>query len=259
MNAPTNSPDDTQSTSRQNWAGPVTTLRAEEVPQGATNLNVEGRQVAGALQGFGPLWRKTFRLRLEGIEITPSEVMDLWKTNFQKYQPSHNRFRPTQNGFKPGSVIFIDSDLPALPGSPGVIPLATGVLVLYQDDTSVTVMTPEGHPEAGWNTFSAFDDHGVTIAQIQGYARSADPIYEFGLRYMGGSKMQDETWVHVLESLGKDLHCANSVTVEKECLDDQVQWKQAGNIWKNAGVRTILYKMAAPLRWVGKQFTRGKK
>ena len=33
--------------------------------------------------------------------------------------------------------------------------LSTGVMVLYADDESFTLMTPQGHMFAGWITFSA--------------------------------------------------------------------------------------------------------
>jgi len=49
-------------------------LRVSEVPAGAVNLNVEGRRVVGALQGFGQLWQKTYSVRLAGVEVTPEEV-----------------------------------------------------------------------------------------------------------------------------------------------------------------------------------------
>ncbi len=39
----------------ENWAKPVPRLKVSDVPDGALNLNLEGRQVVGALQGFGPL------------------------------------------------------------------------------------------------------------------------------------------------------------------------------------------------------------
>ena len=38
---------------------------------------------------------------------------------------------------------------------PGGMKLSTGVMVLYADDESFTLMTPQGHMFAGWITFSA--------------------------------------------------------------------------------------------------------
>ena len=34
------------------------------MPEGAANVNVQGRREVGALQGFGQLWQKTYRVRL---------------------------------------------------------------------------------------------------------------------------------------------------------------------------------------------------
>jgi len=55
------------------WAKGRNVLRVSDVPAGAVNLNVDGRRVVGALQGFGQLWQKTYRVRLAEIETTPEE------------------------------------------------------------------------------------------------------------------------------------------------------------------------------------------
>ncbi len=39
-------------------------------------------------------------------------------------------------------------------------------MVLYADDRSFTYMTPEGHPFAGWITFSAHDQDDHSVAQV---------------------------------------------------------------------------------------------
>ena len=49
--------DDDQS-DRSGWAEPVDRLETGEVGPHALNLNVAGRQLSGAMQGFGRLWRK---------------------------------------------------------------------------------------------------------------------------------------------------------------------------------------------------------
>lgn len=243
-------PDETlkQSRDRDYWAQAVTKLKVGEVPPGALNINVEGRQVAGALQGFGQLWQKTYRVRLSGLQRTPEEVMQVWKENFPKFQPPENHFYPPMAGLKPGEVIFIDSTLPGVPGLPGFIPIASGVMVLYSDAESFMIMTPEGFPEAGWNTFSVYDDNGVTVAQVQSMARAADPIYEFGLRFMGGSTKQEQTWEYVLTALAAHFGLKGQVEISKTCLDPGLQWAYARNVWKNAGIRTTFYKLSAPLR-----------
>jgi len=233
-----------------NWARPVSRLTVSDVPSGAVNLNMCGHQVVGPLQGFGQIWLRTYRIRLGGVKVTPAEVVKDWKENLAKFQPPNNHFYPSLTGVKPGEVVFIDTRLPILPGLPGILPLAAGVMVLYADDEMFTVMTPEGHPLAGWITFSAHEEDGCTVAQVQGLCRPSDPIYEFGYRFMGGELAEDNTWFYVLESLAARWGAKGLVQFEKSLLDPNVQWSQWKNIWSNSAIRTTLYVLAAPLRWV---------
>jgi hypothetical protein len=223
------------------WAQPVSKLKVSEVPVGAMNINVEGRQVVSPLHGFGGLWQKTFRVRLAGLDKTPAEVMRAWKDNFPKFQPPENRFYPSMAGIRPGEVVFIHGRVPALPGLPPILPMASGVMILYADDESFTVMTPEGFPEAGWNTFSVYEEDGAPVAQVQTMARAADPLYEMYFRFLGSSAQQDKTWTHVLTSLAAHFGLPAQVQVDKKCLDPAIQWRQAKNLWKNAGIRTVFY------------------
>ncbi len=42
------------------WVRWVERLEVSDVPEGAANVNVQGRREVGALQGFGRLWQKTY-------------------------------------------------------------------------------------------------------------------------------------------------------------------------------------------------------
>jgi len=238
------------------WAQPVSKLKVSDVPTGAVNLNVEGRQVVSPLQGFGPLWQKTFRVRLSGATATPAEVMQVWKENFPKFQPPENRFYPPMTGIQPGAVVFITGKVPPWPGGPAILPLASGVMILYADDESFTVMTPEGFPEAGWNTFSVYEEEGCCVAQVRILARANDPIYEVWFRFLGSSQQQDRTWSHVLTSLAAHFGVQGQVQMHKVCLDPRLQWSEVKNLWHNAGVRTTFYLVATPVRWARKLFAR---
>ncbi|HEX7974085.1 MAG TPA: hypothetical protein VF498_06735 [Anaerolineales bacterium] len=233
------------------WAAPVSTIKVSEVPPGATNINVEGRRTSGALQGFGQLWQKTYKVRLSDVNLAPAEVMAVWKQKFAEFQPPENRFYPPMTGIKPNEVLFIEGRVPALPGTPSIMPVSSGVMVLYVDDEMFTIMTPEGFPESGWNTFSVIEEDGCPVAQIQSMARAADPLYEFYFRFLGSAEQQEKTWTHVLTSLAGNFKVNGQVSISKTCLDPKIQWSYAGNIWKSAAIRTVLYKLAAPLRWVG--------
>jgi hypothetical protein len=235
------------------WAAPVSRLTVSEVPLGATNLNVDGRQPVSPLQGFGQMWQKTFKIRLEDVDLTPEAVMDIWKANFQKLQPPENRFYPTLSGIWPGEVLLIEARVPPFPGLPSLLPVATGVMVLYADPTTFTVMTPEGHPESGWNTFSVYEEDGYLVAQAQSLCRPSDPLYEIFNRFLGSSSQQDKIWSYVLVSLAEHLGVkGGKAEMRRELIDPQVQWSQARNIWKNAGIRTLFYLLGAPLRWLRK-------
>ena len=218
------------------WGKWVEKLEVSYIPEGATNLNVQGRREVGALQGFGRLWQKTYRMRLTGAEVTPEEVVRAWKEHFPELQHPNSRFYPSMASVAPGEVLFISASV-------GSMPVYTGVRVIYADDESFTVMTPEGHPESGWNTFSAYrDDDGTTIAQIQSLARANDPIYEIGFRIVG-STAQERIWTHVLKSLAAHFGVNEPVTLGKICVDPTLQWSQVKNVWQNAGARSMLYTM----------------
>ena len=75
-----------------NWAKPVDGLRVGDISPEATNLNVEGKQLSGPLAGFGQMWQKTYRIRLSGADVTPEQVIKLWKENFATFWPKGNRF-----------------------------------------------------------------------------------------------------------------------------------------------------------------------
>src|SRR5215216_3924461 len=175
-------PTSGQSRDAANWAGHIETLKVAKVPTGAVNINVDGRRVVGPLQGFGALWQKTYQVRLRLPDLMPAEVIRIWKEHFPEFQPPQNRFYPSVAGVAPGEVVLINASLQGLP-------VGTGVMVLYADDESFTLMTPQGHPESGWVTFSAFadeEDEGAIVAQVQSMARANDPIYEIGFK-LGGS------------------------------------------------------------------------
>ncbi len=219
------------------WAKPVTELKVGAAPPEAINLNVEGRQVVGPLQGFGQLWQKTFRIRLSGLDLSPAEAMQICKERLPHLMPPDSRFYPSLAGVAPGEVVLINATLPVIPGG---LPVSTGVMVLYADEVSFTVMTPEGHPASGFNTFSAYEEDGVTVVQIQTLERATDPIFEFGYRFMGGAAQQEKIWRHVLNQLATEFGIQGEIQSHKTLVDSRLQWGRARNIWHNAIIRTTI-------------------
>ena len=227
------------------WAQEVNSLEITRVPTGAINLNVEGRQVVGPLQGFGQLWQKTYRVRLPDLTQTPAEVMQHWKTNFIHYLLPNQRFFPALNGIQPGELVLINASMTGMP-------ISTGVMVLYSDDESFTLITPQGHPESGWNTFSVSNEDECIVCQIQSLARANDPIYEIGFRLFGTS-LQENIWRYMLNTLANSFQINGQVQTSSTCVDPQLQWSEAKNIWQNAAIRTVFYTILfLPIRWLSK-------
>ncbi len=215
-------------------------LTAEGKPPEASGLNVHGRTPTPPSEGFGWLWRKTYRVRLQGQSVSAQDVVETWKKRLPDFMPSHSRFYPTVEGIQAGQIVYIDATMPP------AVPVSTGVLVLESDMDHFTLVTPQGHPEAGYNTFSAYAEGGATVAQIQSVARAADPLYELGYRVLGGMKHQENIWRAVLTSLARHYGLRQpQVEMRKELLDRHVQWSRAANVWHNAMIRTTLL---TPLR-----------
>ena len=231
------------------WAKPVGHLKVEAGPAGAMNINVEGREVVGPLQGFGQLWQKTYWVRLVGVKRSPQEVMADWKQNFPKFWPKGNKFYPSLVGIAPGEVALLSLAMP------GGVRLSTGMLVLYVDDVAFTLMTPQGHMESGWITFSTFDEDGVTVAQVQSIARANDPMYEIGFMLFAHG-VQEKFWHDTLTGLAAYLGLQGQVQTCKTCVDPRWQRSQARNLWHNAAMGTGMYLRLAPVRWVRGLFSR---
>lgn len=226
----------------ENWAKPVTRLEAGDVA-GALNANVRGRRLNAANGGFGRLFQKTFRVRLDGAAVAPHEVIRVWKTRFGEFWPKGQRMFLPASGIAPGEIGLINSSLPGTPT------MATGVLVIYADDESFSFMSPEGHPFAGPLTFSAFlDDTGTTVAQVQELTRASDPLWELAMMTpVLGERMQNDIWRQTLRNLARSFGVDGAVESRIVCVDKRRQWKNARNLWQNAGIRSGL---SAPFRLI---------
>lgn len=228
------------------WARPVARLRVETPAAGALAGTVDGRRLAGPMQGFGQMWQKTFRVRLEGAapEVTPQSVIAEWKAHFPEFWPKGNTFYAPLAGIRPGEVALLSV-------ATGPVQLHTGVMVTYADDESFTLMTPEGHMLAAWITFSAFRDRdGVVVAQSQALERTSDPIFELGYLFGPAHRVNNRFWEQTLEAVarhhGVEAACETTVV----CVDRRRQWRYAGNVRHSVAFRSMLHTATAPLRWL---------
>lgn len=216
------------------WAAPVRTLRVGAIAEGAVNANVQGHRPSGALQGFGQLWQKTFRVRLHDANLVPADVIRVWKDEFGTFWPRGigmpRMFAPL-TGIAPGEVGVINFDVP------GGVVLSTGVLVIYADDESFTFMTPEGHMFAGWITFSAGQEHAGILAQIQMLMRAYDPLTEL-MMMLGGGHSEERFWKRTLQAVAERFGGADAVVeTDVSCVDGRRQWSRVGNIFGSSNLR----------------------
>ena len=233
------------------WARSVSRLNVGDVPDGAVNRNVDGRRVTSPIQGFGKMWQKTYRVRLPADRVSATELIATWKQHFPEFWPDGNSFYSPLTGIEPGEVALLNMTLP------GRMKLSTGVMVLYADEESFTLMTPQGHMFAGWITFSATELEGETVAQAQVLMRASDPIYEVGLT-LGGHRQEDAFWQHTLTQLAAHFGEPCEVDTQVVCVDRRRQWSKWGNVWHSAAIRSTLYTLAAPARLVKRLLRRDR-
>jgi len=226
---------------RGNWAKPVAKLEPSHIPVGALNT-VGGKEALSPIQGFGKMWQKTYSVTLEGVEVTPQEVVAVWKAEFPSFWPKGGRFYAPLTGIEPGEVALLEAPIG------GGLKLSTGVFVLYADEESFTFMTPQGHVFAGWITFSAFRaGDGPTVAQAQVLMRAQDPITEIGLTLVGHRK-EDAFWLATLQSLAARFGVEGAPERKTVCVDRRRQWSRAGNVRHNVGLRSSIHTATSPLR-----------
>ncbi|MGA7273173.1 MAG: hypothetical protein WB239_19050 [Acidimicrobiia bacterium] len=199
-----------------------------------SGVNMGGRRLNGPQQGFGPLWQKTYRVELPGVE--PETVIAEWKANYGEFWPRSARFNAPLAGIKPGEVGSIKS----------MQMLSTGILVLYADETSFAFMTPEGHPFAGWITFSAYAEP-ETVAQVQLMLRPNDPLWDAAFM-LGVARTEDRMWQHTLRQLARHFGIEAIPQTQRVKLDGHRLWRNAGNVRKNAMFGSLGHMVSAPFR-----------
>ncbi len=244
-------PSQEQKSHANAWASPVSKLKVADLPAGAVNLNVDGRQLTGPVRGFGQLWQKDYWIPLDGAEVKPVEVIQTWKANFQSFWPAGNKFYSGASGITPGNVAVLNmGGAGAIKAPAGAVLISTGIMVIYADDESFSFMTPQGHMFAGMITFSSFEEQDHTTAQIRALVRANDPFYEMSFRLGFGHTAENQFWRDTLQNLAAHFGVNSAAQQKIICVDPKVQWREAGNIWHNAAMRTGIYTMLTPVRWV---------
>lgn len=239
----------TQTTQRTGrWADPVDRLSLPLLPREAINTNSEGRRPTGPVKGFGSLWRRTYAIRLANSEATPAQVVQVWKERFGSFWPPAGRFYGAEKPIDAGDVALLN-----LAGPVGIV-IATGIRVIYADDESFCFISSEGHMFGGMITFSAYEENGATVAQVQALLRASDPIFEIAVRLGAAVKPEDEFWQGALKNLAAHFGVEGQpVSQQAVLLDRSLQWRAAKNVWYNGAIRSALHM---PVRWLRRRDAR---
>ena len=199
------------------------------------NINVQGREPTGPVRGFGRLWDKRYRLRIESGAPDPRGIVSLWKSEFPDFWPGGNRFFPSSGAsIAPGTVAVLNLRLP------GGLVVATGLMVLYVSDTSFSFISIEGHIISGWITFSSFREGTTTIIQVHPLFRAGDPLMELSFR-LGAGKQEDRFWHQTLGNLAGRLGLRGTIEQRDVLVDGRFQWGEFGNIGLSAPIRSSFY------------------
>ena len=233
----------------ESWAKPVTHLEVGEMPEGALNLNVAGKRLSGITGGFGRLWQKSYRMRLPSSVVSAPDLVAEWKANFGSFWPAGNNFYGPLTALNPGDVAVLNVK------AGGGMKLSTGVMVVFADEEAFTFMTPMGHMFAGMITFSARSDGDSTLVAIEPMIRTNDPLYEMGWPVI--RRKEDRFWIETMRNLARHFGVEDAdVELSVTCVDRRRQWRNARNVWHNAGIRSTIYVFGSPFRLVAKPFRR---
>jgi anti-anti-sigma factor len=217
------------------WAKSADRLSLTDIPPVAMNINADGRRISGPAQGFGRLWEKRYRLRLHETDLDPLQISSLWRSEFPDFWPKGNYlYSAGAASFAPGTSALLNLSLP------GGLVLATGLMVIYADDTSFAFMTVEGHILSGWITFRCFRIHASTFLEVHPLFRAGDPLMELGLR-LGGGAQEDRFWQETLGNLARRLGTHGDFAQQDILVDSRVQWHRLANLRHSAAIRSSLH------------------
>lgn len=225
--------------------GPV----SDPLPADTLRSNAQGRPITGPEDGFGKLWRKHYHVRLPGVQMTPTELIEYWRQEFGHIWPEGNVFYRPVAGLEEGEVALADLAMPA--GTR----LSSGVVVEDTEPTSFAFLTVRGHTFAGRITFSAVTVADDLVVRVESVVRAGDPLYEIGLP-LGGHAREDEFWLQTLRNLAMRLGVRAEPEMSMTLLDGHRKWGNAANVRDNAYLRTAASLLSRPFRLVSGRLAR---
>lgn len=146
-----------------------------------------------ARSGVGPLLQRDYWALIDGCRAKPSQIIATLFHRFHEFAPPEQvTFRNLSDG-----PLRVGDDVEVQIRGVG----AVHVRVAHQDAQSLTLITLEGHPEAGRITFGAYrNDVGDVIFHIRSRARSSSHSNYLGFLLVG-NPMQTLTWTDFVNAV----------------------------------------------------------
>jgi uncharacterized protein YbjT (DUF2867 family) len=165
--------------------------------------------------GIGPLKRKRIWADISGSKLTPEELFERFRDNFNESTPGI-----VDAEVEPGTPVRLESGATITMS----LPVRGNVQVRVQEVTPVkaTLVTVEGHPLAGAVRFLAEQRGDHVRFETQVYDRPANIADWFAMKTVGES-MQNRTWESVVQRM-VDISggvAANGIEQNEEDLDGQ--------------------------------------
>jgi hypothetical protein len=148
--------------------------------------------------GSGPLFRRRYRVRIEGAKLTAEQLMaELLRAPNRAAPIEVAVFRKTRGGS--GPIQVGDQFVVRMPG-----PWDGPVTVVDRTTTSFRFATLKGHLEAGQIEFRTRQEGDAVHFEIESWARSGDRLSELLFdRVRLAKEMQLHMWTHFCERAAK--------------------------------------------------------
>jgi len=181
----------------------TTPMKRRELP-GSPRLDAPPDLPAGldeselqrAEDGAGPFFHRRYRARISDASVTPEELVARLAEDPNRAAPTEFASFHTTRG-RAGAPEAGDELLVRMAG-----PWDGPVRVSQVTRSSFSLVTLEGHLEAGQIEFRAGEDDGLIVFEIESWARSGDPLsallYE---RLRLAKEIQLHMWTSVLEGV----------------------------------------------------------
>jgi len=169
--------------------------------------------VQPASSGEGPLTWRRYHIPLPTTASSAERVLQFIEKHIRELSPSLLAEFEKTTGAERRFAIGDEYDITILGPWNGRVRIAD------VQDTSFTMETLEGHPEAGRITFRVRDTANGRLAEIESLARSRDGLVNVAYNVLGiGKAVQTQVWITFLQRLSGLMggDASIDVTVETE-------------------------------------------